>query len=181
MSESTPDEALSHIKEFAKMADASYVIVSASIIEDWLTMAIKSKLRPGMSLNFEARIFRNYGPLSTFSSRIDIAYAMEIISDEMFDDLRAIKDVRNAFAHAKQVIFFGSDELTPLFQKFRGWTHGASQIDLFDAKIKKCIFRFQSQAARSALVRALLSPTGPEPTGESQARDLLPDPGPAES
>jgi len=38
-------------------------------------------------------------PLSSFASKIDIAFAFSIIDDETFADLKVIRELRNAFAH----------------------------------------------------------------------------------
>lgn len=38
-------------------------------------------------------------PLSSFSSRIKVAYCLGLISKSMYDDLNAIRKIRNNFAH----------------------------------------------------------------------------------
>ncbi|MCL4534996.1 MAG: hypothetical protein M1370_07560 [Bacteroidetes bacterium] len=42
---------------------------------------------------------REHAPLSSFSSRIDAAYCLGLISESMYDDLHRIRDIRNNFAH----------------------------------------------------------------------------------
>ena len=39
--------------------------------------------------------------MSSFSAKIDIAYALGIITDDLLGKLRAVKSIRNEFAHPK--------------------------------------------------------------------------------
>ena len=59
------------------------------------------------------RLFKGYGPLGSFSAKIDFSYALSIITKDIFDDLRTIKDIRNEFAHPKELEFmsFSSPEI----------------------------------------------------------------------
>ena len=41
--------------------------------------------------------------LSTFLAKIDVARALDLIDDAIYKDLRALNDIRNAFAHALRV------------------------------------------------------------------------------
>jgi DNA-binding MltR family transcriptional regulator len=57
------------------------------------------------------QFFEGYGPLGTFSARIDIAYFFKLIDPTTYNDLRAIKNIRNTFAHSKTVLTFQSREI----------------------------------------------------------------------
>ena len=44
------------------------------------------------------QLFTGMNPLSTFSARIRIAYALGLVTEDEYHDLKIIKDVRNRFA-----------------------------------------------------------------------------------
>lgn len=54
--------------------------------------SINAKLRKG--------IFNGYGPLASFSARIDVAYALGIIDQSLFKLLHAVRELRNSLAHS---------------------------------------------------------------------------------
>lgn len=167
------DKFFKMLQEIAEHTDASYAMVTASRLEDWLTVAIKSKLRSNMSSNFESRIFRNYGPLSTFSSRIDIGYALGLYETDLHNDLRAIKDIRNEFAHARETIFFKSKKLEPCIQKLTGWKFGADPKEIFNHRVAECTRALQKIHEVALLIRALQSRIGGQSLGLLQAPTVL--------
>jgi hypothetical protein len=96
-SPSTPISAL------VSFIDAQIAIVGAAGMDERLEGALLSKLRP-LSREMKGRIFDGYGPLANFAAKIDMAYALEIISKEIYDTLRNINRIRVVFAHPKTVI-----------------------------------------------------------------------------
>ncbi|MCQ3977000.1 MAG: hypothetical protein DPW09_26520 [Anaerolineae bacterium] len=50
-------------------------------------------------------------PLSSFSSRIKAAYCLGLISKSMYDDLNAIRKIRNKFAHKMHGYTFDEPEI----------------------------------------------------------------------
>jgi DNA-binding MltR family transcriptional regulator len=100
-------------------------------------------MRSDLSSTLSDRLFKHYGPLKTFSGKIDIAYAFSIIDTETFGDLKAIKDIRNKFAHSTKIVQFSNPEVRPLIQKLSGWTAEAKQIDLFLDRCKACVDKFK--------------------------------------
>lgn len=101
-------------------------------------------------------MFSGYGPLSTFSAKIEIAYAFDLFEADMFRDLKAIKDIRNAFAHSKDVVHFGSTSLQPLFQKLTDWTKDTNPKEIFVARIKAAMEIFQDHIQRRVIADLLL-------------------------
>ena len=69
--------------------------------------------------------------LSTFLAKIDVARALDLIDDAIYKDLRALNDIRNAFAHATDQLHFDSPKLVRHFQKLSGWTKTADPRKLF--------------------------------------------------
>lgn len=79
------------------------VLIVAAELDRLLLEAITKLLRDGKglkSLNEDSS-----GPLSTFSARINLAHALNIIDDEELRQLHVIRRVRNDFAHQLDVSF----------------------------------------------------------------------------
>jgi hypothetical protein len=90
--------------------DRGVAIVFVSHLEDALESAIASHFT--IDANESRRLF-SYpsGPLAEFSAKIAMGYALGVYDNRMRDDLRWIKDVRNAFAHVRFEIGFDTPEI----------------------------------------------------------------------
>ena len=82
------------------------VMTVVSVLDYELVRSITKKM-PNLDKEINKRLFRGYGPLSTFSSRIDIAYALGLISAEIHQELTKIRNIRNLFAHFSGATKFG--------------------------------------------------------------------------
>ena len=82
-------------------SDRAVAIIVGSMIEDRLKRAILSRLYRHKTI--EDRMFQPSGPLGPFSTKIDMALLLGIVSPEAHRDLGIFKDVRNAFAHNLKV------------------------------------------------------------------------------
>jgi DNA-binding MltR family transcriptional regulator len=77
-----------------------------SLIEARIVHALKNK-------DDIEEMFADRGPLGTFSSKIQMAYALGQIDSTVRDDLNCIRRIRNVFAHAKTSVTMD----TPLVAK----------------------------------------------------------------
>lgn len=59
-----------------------------------------------LTSNEDDDLFRYPAPLSPFSNKIRIAYAMGLIDSEVRNDLERLREIRNAFAHTMHPILF---------------------------------------------------------------------------
>jgi hypothetical protein len=83
-------------------SDRAAGIVAGSIAETRLEQALQSRLRSADTSKLEEivqQLFRPSGALGPFSTKIDLAYLMHLLSDEAYKDLTNIKNIRNDFAH----------------------------------------------------------------------------------
>ena len=62
------------------------------------------------------RIFSGFGPLSSFSAKILMAYALGVINRRTRANLEHIKELRNAFAHASKPLSFRTLEVKAVAQ-----------------------------------------------------------------
>jgi DNA-binding MltR family transcriptional regulator len=77
-------------------SDRAAAILAGSFVEHHLAVLLKAFLIEDSEVD---DLFHGFGPLSTFAQRISMAAAIGIIDKENRDELRAIKEIRNHFAH----------------------------------------------------------------------------------
>jgi DNA-binding MltR family transcriptional regulator len=94
--------------------------VGASIVAEDLRGALLSKMRP-LNKSLEKRLFEGYGPLSSLASRIDMAFALGVVSGDMRDDMNSIREIRNTFAHSKRILHFNDPEIAERCKKLHAW------------------------------------------------------------
>lgn len=93
--------------ELAKQNDRAVAIVGASYLDLMLRWAIELKM---VTADEVPRLFEDRGPLQEFSSRINVGFALGIYKRRAFNDLKIIRDIRNAFAHsAEHMDFYHQD------------------------------------------------------------------------
>jgi DNA-binding MltR family transcriptional regulator len=128
--------AMAEVHQYIQPALAIWV---SCIIEDALENALVEKMRP-LSKKFKERLFENYGPLGSFASKIDIAYALSIIEYNIYDDLKIIKEIKNKFAHPKgRFLHFKDKPLAMIFKKFKGYNKGEENALIFLSRSTFCL------------------------------------------
>lgn len=91
------DETLNQIlSEIGSKPLRSSIITSACLMETMLQKIIEKRFIKG----FNEEMFSNNGCVSTFSSKIDLAFAIGIISKEVRDDMDIFRRIRNDCAHS---------------------------------------------------------------------------------
>jgi hypothetical protein len=123
--------------------DVSLVLVLVTALEEMLEIALASKMRELPTKQYK-RLFGGNGPLSTFWSRTEIAYALKIIGDDLIGDFRAIRDIRNGFAHPKIVSKLNSPHLREHLQRLPGWSETVDPRNLFRQRIGVCMAALNS-------------------------------------
>jgi hypothetical protein len=124
------------IAELSTKSQAWTVLVSAAAVDDRLQKLLLGKMRT-MSNEHAKRIFN--GPLARFGPKIDVAYAFELIDDDLHNDLMVIKDIRNEFAHPVELeMNFGSPYIIELVKRLKGWNTSLDAFSLFQQRIKSC-------------------------------------------
>ncbi len=113
--------------------DTTYVIGAASNLKDLLEIVLRE------SIDVLSR--------SSFGEEINTAYELKLIDRDLFGDLHAIRNVMNAFSHAKGSMQFCSPNptLNEAFKGFSGWTESSDHRALFDERLKACIQALNSR------------------------------------
>lgn len=76
-------------------SDRACAVLATSALDAFLENLIKLSL----VADFPETIFGQMGPLSSFFSKIELAYSTGLIAAEERADLHILRDIRNAFAH----------------------------------------------------------------------------------
>lgn len=130
------------VGELVLDSQASTAIVFSSILEEHLRAAMAVKM-PNINNRVGKVLFEGYGPLATFRSKIDLAYALAILTKEQFDDAHNIRKIRNKFAHTSKKVNFETPTVIEICKR----------LSTYDVKEKKLLNVYA--AAIDALVQHL--------------------------
>lgn len=96
---------LKHLNiELQGTSDRSCIITSASIIDHLLLEVLRKYFVPNTGA--DDTLFCGNAPLGSFSSRIEMAYRIGIISKQFRSDLNVLRRMRNDSAHSIDIIAF---------------------------------------------------------------------------
>ncbi len=99
-------------------------LMAAAFLDNKIRILLKSFFldRPKIA----EELFQSYGPLGTFSSRIDMAFMLGLLTSETYKDLHLIRKIRNDFSHTALPLTFSEEsianrcrELVCSFMKYR--------------------------------------------------------------
>jgi hypothetical protein len=151
-------------RELNGESDRASIILMASVLDDGLIYLLTSKLGYAVDENDLEHIFRFEGPLGTFSSRIEIAILFGFIDNDMFEQLRTVREMRNACAHAQKPMKFSDPALANVGRRmFR--PVGLYDPPSGDAELFKLLFineglflyLFLRRGSRAAAYRELIA------------------------
>jgi hypothetical protein len=99
------DEANAFIKQLVGESDRGAALVGIAYLDDLLAGLFRAHM---LTKKVSEGLLEGFAPLSTFSSRIDVAYCLGWIGPETYRDLHLLRKVRNEFAHAHEPVTFSS-------------------------------------------------------------------------
>ncbi len=82
-------------------------------------------MRP-LNGHFKKGLFDGYGPLSAFSAKIDLSYALSILDRTSYNDLTVVRKIRNDFAHSIDLIDFETPAIREHFKQFKSFHEGVT-------------------------------------------------------
>ena len=94
-------------------SDRSVAIVGAAYMDLVLLEVIGSRL-PRRDAAVIKELFEDRGQLQPFGARIQLGFLLNAYGVGIYQDLRAIKDIRNAFAHSADAMDFDHPEVARL-------------------------------------------------------------------
>lgn len=87
------------IYKLSNESERGAVLIGASKIEEFLELFV-SKILPQESKKYKNRLLEYPGPLSSFSSKIELLYAFRYINKQFYDSLNVLRKLRNDAAHS---------------------------------------------------------------------------------
>src|SRR5450631_1501298 len=91
--------------ETPDVPDMAAAILGATLVEHQVEVALRVQLKH-KDANVWGRLTDPTGPLRDFSSKIVLGYALGRYEEEVANNLHIVKDIRNAFAHARTLLTF---------------------------------------------------------------------------
>jgi hypothetical protein len=99
-------------KEMEDAAPRAAAIMAGAFVEDALRWSIGGFFADGLTNKELCKVFEGDGaPLGSFHGKILIGYALGLYGPTARRDLVAIKQIRNAFAHAPRAITFETPQI----------------------------------------------------------------------
>jgi DNA-binding MltR family transcriptional regulator len=137
------DELFETLDAFSNMPPQAEVLIGTSLIEDALKQAILHRLPMPLSNNDIASLFENDGPISSIGTRAAMASALGIIGEDTRADLHCLKDIRNAFAHARISLDFDTPEVAEACKTLTGphRLHGGKRMTDWPPTEPRMLFR----------------------------------------
>jgi hypothetical protein len=98
------------IQEIEETDARAAAIMMGAFLENWLGLSLLKRMR-SLGKDKRDRLFGEGGSLGTFSQKIEMAYALNLIGPDHQSDLVNIKQVRNHFAHEVEVTNFSDPDV----------------------------------------------------------------------
>jgi hypothetical protein len=114
---SATEEFASVVIEVKDSPDRSAGIVMASMMARVLEHVILARLMIVEKKQRALPLFERDGALSSFYGNIHLAFALQLISETVRDDLDIIRRVRNQFAHSILPLTFDTEEISAEIRK----------------------------------------------------------------
>lgn len=90
--------------------DRGCALMSASYIDVQLNILLQTTFVDNPKIY--QRISNPFGPLGSFSARIDLAYLIGKIGKKVHDDLHLIRKIRNEFGHSSKPLTFTNNSIS---------------------------------------------------------------------
>jgi hypothetical protein len=103
--------------ELKKETDRGLALILVAWLDDALTHVLKLWMVDDEEVLKE--LFAIARPLSSFSSKINLAYALGMIGSDLRDDFHNARDIRNLFAHDRALIRFSSQNVGAMVRNFK--------------------------------------------------------------
>jgi Mannitol repressor len=107
------------LNDLGKESDRGAAIIGGSFLEHYLGLAILSRFRE-LPIKTREILFDGVGPLSSFSAKIHLGFALSLYDEDAYADMRLINRIRNIFAHDTVPTTFLSEEVAQRVKSLKG-------------------------------------------------------------
>ena len=173
------------LESFEKESDRGLALVAAVCFEAALERLLLARFycRTDKRAGLVNPLFDAFGPLSTFSAKIRVAYAIDLLQDWIAGDLDLVRKIRNEFAHNLESTTFHDARIAGMVNQLAGFAKAAEWLKRdsrgrFDiAKIphdKQSRFKFIWTCARiGALLEAKVITQGSDIPEQAKLKFML--------
>ena len=110
----TPEQIAAFLEELKSQTDRGTAVIAAAVFDDLLIQVLTARFIKLGSDRLESLFDRAGAPLSSFSAKIEMCFALGIINNSSRLALHLIRDVRNAFAHQIHQMTFGHPDVAEM-------------------------------------------------------------------
>lgn len=109
---STAEDLAAFVSELQRESDRGLALVAAALIDEKLSDTLSSFFCE--SYKSKRLLSEGNSPLGTFSSRIELSFALGLIDKNEYEEISIIRKVRNKFAHSKHGMKFENASIVGL-------------------------------------------------------------------
>jgi len=116
---------------FKKESDRGLALVAAEFFDATLERLLRARFSSGLQKRPKLikPLFEGFGPLSTFSSKISLSYAINLLQDWMVSDLDLIRRIRNELAHSLESKTFRDPEISRMVGQLASFSRAVKSIE----------------------------------------------------
>ncbi len=114
-----------------KESDRGLALVAAEFFDATLERLLRARFSPGLKNQPKLikPLFEGFGPLSTFSSKISVSYAIDLLQDWMASDLDLIRRIRNDFAHSLESKTFRDPNISRMVGQLASFAKAIKSVE----------------------------------------------------
>jgi len=130
----SPEQIAAFLEELKSQTDRGTAVIGAAVLDDLLIQVLTERFVKLGSERYEGLFDRTGAPISTFSARIELCFAVGTINNSSRLMLHLIRDIRNAFAHRIEQMTFDHPDVAEMIDKriLHGFKKpGKSRRDMF--------------------------------------------------
>jgi hypothetical protein len=127
------------LEEIGQRTHAGTVLLLVAQLEGILKRRL-IKIMPNNTPMLDKKLFHPSAPLGPFSVKIDLAYLLGIINEELHHTLHTMREIRNAFPYPQGPVHFNLSNIKQHLSDL-GWKEGVSKeagYDFFSNKVQEC-------------------------------------------
>lgn len=133
------EKSLTNMKEkiatLGRATDGGTVLLAAQTISNDLALLLQSKMT-GLNSDLKSKLFKGYGPMSSFSARTDVCYALGLIDKRLYKDIDYLREIRNKFAHTSAALHLETPSIVEMVQKWKGLQDGNGRVQFFHKSLE---------------------------------------------
>jgi hypothetical protein len=114
----TPQEYQVAWENVRKDGSRGSVVLAGTLVEDSLRALLISRMALGVGKDGPKDLFGSMKPLSSFSAKIRMGFALKLYGERAFHDLELLRKLRNLFAHGRLAIDFNTPEVKRAINQF---------------------------------------------------------------